>query len=133
MSFQGCRSPTTAVMPSTLFAARVLEATGDATPPDARRVASLCQALDGMALAIELAASRYPTLGLDGLEAGLHERLRFFTVGGPTAERHRSLRDTIAWSYDLLAPADQALLRGIAVFASWFDVAAAREGRRPQR
>ena len=55
-----------------------------------------------MALAIELAASRYPTLGLDGLEAGLHERLRFLTVGGHAADRHRSLRDTIGWSYDLL-------------------------------
>jgi predicted ATPase/DNA-binding CsgD family transcriptional regulator len=109
-----------------LFAVRVLEATGDSAPPDARRVASLCQALDGMALAIELAASRYPTLGLDGLEAGLHERLRFFTVGSPTAGRNRSLRDTIAWSYDLLAPADRALLRGVALFASWFDVPAAQ-------
>ena len=78
-----------------------------------------------MALAIELAASRYPALGLDGLEAGLHERLRFFTVGSHTAGRHRSLRDTIRWSYDLLDPADQALLRGVAVFASWFDVDAA--------
>jgi predicted ATPase/DNA-binding CsgD family transcriptional regulator len=110
-----------------LFAARVLEATGDSIPPDTRRVASLCQALDGMALAIELAASRYPTMGLDGLEAGLHDRLRFFTVGSPTAGRHRSLRDTIAWSYDLLAPADQVLLRCVSLFASWFDVAAAHE------
>ncbi|MET0712436.1 MAG: ATPase, partial [Jiangellaceae bacterium] len=82
----------------------------------------LCQALDGMALAIELAASRYPALGLDGLEAGLHERLRFFTVGSHMAGRHHSLRDTIRWSYDLLDPADRALLRGVAVFASWFDV-----------
>ncbi len=107
-----------------LFAARVHEATGEAVS-DAGRVGALCQALDGMALAIELAASRYPALGLDGLEAGLHERLRFFTVGSHTAGRHRSLRDTIRWSYDLLDPADQALLRGVAVFASWFDVDAA--------
>jgi predicted ATPase/DNA-binding CsgD family transcriptional regulator len=111
----------------TLFTARVREATGDQTPPDRERVALLCQALDGMPLAIELAASRYPTLGLDGLEAGLHERLRFFSVGSPSAGRHRSLRDTIAWSYDLLAPADQALLAGVAVFASWFDAPAAHE------
>ena len=67
-----------------LFTARAVEATGD-EPPDTRRVSALCQALDGMPLAIELAASRYPTLGLDGLEAGLHERLRFLTVGGHTA------------------------------------------------
>jgi predicted ATPase/DNA-binding CsgD family transcriptional regulator len=107
-----------------LFAARVHEATGEVVS-DAGRVGALCQALDGMALAIELAASRYPALGLDGLEAGLHERLRFFTVGSQTAGRHRSLRDTLRWSYELLDAADQALLRGVAVFASWFDVDAA--------
>jgi predicted ATPase/DNA-binding CsgD family transcriptional regulator len=107
-----------------LFRSRVSEATGDEVP-DTLRVSALCQALDGMPLAIELAASRYATLGLDGLEAGLHERLRFFTVGSSTAGRHRSLHDTIAWSYDLLGPAEQALLRGVAMFASWFDLDAA--------
>jgi predicted ATPase/DNA-binding CsgD family transcriptional regulator len=116
-----------------LFAARAIEATGAASPLDKRRVAALCRGLDGVALAIELAASRYPTLGLDGLEAGLHERLRFLTVGGRAADRHHSLRDTIGWSYDLLTPADQALLRGVAVFASWFDVAAARAVATPAR
>jgi predicted ATPase/DNA-binding CsgD family transcriptional regulator len=109
-----------------LFVARAVAATGDASPPDKRRAAGLCRSLDGMALAIELAAARYPTLGLDGLEAGLDERLRLLTVGGQAADRHRSLRDTIGWSYDLLTPADQALLRGVTVFASWFGVAAAR-------
>jgi predicted ATPase len=107
-----------------LFAARVGDATGEAVS-DSARVGALCQALEGIALAIELAASRYPALGLDGLEAGLHERLRFFTVGSRTAGRHRSLRDTIQWSYDLLDTADQALLRGLSAFASWFDVDAA--------
>jgi predicted ATPase len=116
-----------------LFGARAVEAAGEPTPPDKRRAAVLCRGLDGMALAIELAASRYPTLGLDGLEAGLHERLRFLTVGGHMADRHRSLRDTIGWSYDLLAPGDQALLGGVAVFASWFDVAAARVVATPAR
>ena len=64
-----------------LFAARVAAATGDAAPPDAARVAALCRALDGMALAIELAAARFPALGLDGLESGLDQRLRFLTAG----------------------------------------------------
>jgi predicted ATPase/DNA-binding CsgD family transcriptional regulator len=116
-----------------LFAARVLEATGEATPPDARRVASLCQALEGMALAIELAASRYATLGLDGLEAALHERMQFLAVGGSASGRHGSLRDMLAWSYDLLASADQALLRGVALFASWFDVDDASTVAAPNR
>jgi predicted ATPase len=65
-----------------LFAARVREATGETTSVDKLRAAALCRELDGMALAIELAASRYPALGLDGLEAGLHERLRLLTVSG---------------------------------------------------
>src|SRR5271166_3424417 len=114
-----------------LFTARVAAATGGPAALNTRRVAALCEALDGMALAIELAAARYPTLGLDGLEDGLHERLRFLTGGGQVAARHRSLRDAIAWSYDLLAPDDRALLRGIAVFASWFDVGAAPWPARP--
>jgi predicted ATPase/DNA-binding CsgD family transcriptional regulator len=105
-----------------LFLARAREATGEDLP-DPRRLSALCEALDGMALAIELAASRYPTLGLDGLEAGLHERLRLLDVGGSAvAGRHRSIRDTLSWSYGLLDPTNQALLRGVAVFASWFDV-----------
>jgi len=115
-----------------LFTARV-EATGDTAPRDLGGVAALCRALDGLALAIELAASRYATLGLDGLTAGLDEQLRFFTVGGGLADRHGSLRDTLDWSYDLLAPGDQALLRGVTVFASWFDVASAQAVAAPER
>jgi predicted ATPase/DNA-binding CsgD family transcriptional regulator len=108
-----------------LFAARVAAATGDPTPPDPMRVAALCRALDGMALAIELAAARYATLGLDGLESGLDQRLRLLTAGPRVTDRHGSLRAAIGWSYDLLSPDDRALLRSVAVFASWFDVDAA--------
>jgi predicted ATPase len=108
-----------------LFLARARAATGEDLP-DRRRLGALCEALDGIALAIELAASRYPTLGLDGLEAGLHERLRLLDVGGTAvAGRHRSIRDTISWSSGLLDPTNRALLRGVSVFASWFDVDAA--------
>ena len=116
-----------------LFASRVAAATGGREHLDLRRVAALCRGLDGMALAIELAAARYSTLGLDGLEAGLEQRMRFLTAGTRVADRHRSLRDAIGWSYDLLIPDDQALLRGIAVFASWFDVDAAHAVARPGR
>jgi predicted ATPase/DNA-binding CsgD family transcriptional regulator len=108
-----------------LFTARVAAATGDATAPDTMRVAALCRALDGMALAIELAAARFGTLGLDGLESGLDQRLRLLTAGPRVADRHGSLRAAIGWSYDLLSSADRELLRGLAVFASWFDVDAA--------
>jgi len=108
-----------------LFAARVAAATGDAAGLDTGRVAALCLALDGIALAIELAAARYPVLGLDGLESGLDQRLRLLTAGTRGADRHGSLRTAIGWSDDLLSAADSALLRGIAAFASWFDVDAA--------
>jgi predicted ATPase/DNA-binding CsgD family transcriptional regulator len=108
-----------------LFTARVATATGEAATPDAEGVAALCRALDGIALAIELAAARYATLGLDGLESGLDQRLRLLTAGTRVADRHGSLREAIGWSYGLLPPEDRALLRGIAVFASWFDIDAA--------
>ena len=109
-----------------LFAARVAAATGDPTPPDPIRVAALCRALDGVALAIELAAARFAALGLDGLESGLDQQLRLLTSSPRVADRHSSLRAAIDWSYELLSPADRSLLRGVAVFASWFDVDAAR-------
>ncbi|MFF5290697.1 ATP-binding protein [Paractinoplanes globisporus] len=108
-----------------LFTARVAAVTGDAGRLDAARVATLCRALDGMALAIELAGARFAALGLDGLESGLGQRLRFLTAGTGGTARHGSLRDAIGWSYELLSPADRALLRRVSVFASWFDAEAA--------
>ncbi|MET0580272.1 MAG: hypothetical protein ABW122_16560, partial [Ilumatobacteraceae bacterium] len=91
---------------------------------DREQVRELCRALDGMALAIELAAARASSLGLDGLIGGLDQRLRLLTSGGG-AGRHRSLRDAIAWSYDLLPPLEVALMSAVCVFTSWFDVDAA--------
>ena len=108
----------------TLFVERAIAAGGD-DRLDRRQVGDLCRALDGMALAIELAAARVPSLGLDGLIGGLDQRLRVLTSGAGATDRHRSLRDAIAWSYDLLAPPDAVLLCGVSVFTSWFDVDAA--------
>ncbi len=79
-----------------------------------------------MALAIELAAARYPSLGLDGLEAGLADRLRLLTGGPRIDDRHRSLRSTLDWSYALLDEPDQAVLRRVSVFA---DAVHRRRGR----
>ncbi len=83
---------------------------------DRRRIGAIVSGLDGMALAIELAAARVPTLGLDGVERGLAEPLRLLTGAPRLDERHESVRSTIDWSYDLLAPREQALLRRVAVF-----------------
>ena len=78
-----------------------------------------------MALAIELATSRLPSIGLDGLEAGLGDRLRVLTGGSRADERHRSLRATLDWSYNLATPEDRAVLRRVATFAAPFSAAAA--------
>ncbi|AZM44491.1 ATPase [Streptomyces sp. WAC 06738] len=90
-------------------------------------VAAVCERLDGMALAIELAAARWATLGLDGLTAGLGDQLRILTGGARADDRHRSVRAVLDWSHDLLEPEDQALLRRVSVFVSPFTAAAAAE------
>jgi len=108
-----------------LFLARAA-AVGVPPDPAARAdIAAICTRLDGMALAIELAAARYPTLGLDGLTAALSDPLRALAGGTRSDERHASVRAVLDWSHALLAPADQALLRRIAVFVAPFGVPAA--------
>ncbi|HST83728.1 MAG TPA: LuxR C-terminal-related transcriptional regulator [Kineosporiaceae bacterium] len=100
------------------------------SPPasdDKQRIAAVCRGLDGVALAIELAAARFSSLGLDGLEAGLADRLRLLTGGQRINDRHRSLRSTLDWSYALLDEPDQAVLRRISIFAGPFTAAAAAE------
>ncbi|WP_231619123.1 ATP-binding protein [Nonomuraea sp. SBT364] len=91
------------------------------------RIASICERLDGMALAIELAAARYPTLGLDGINAALSHPLRMLTGGSRADERHRSVRAALDWSHALLEPADRALLRRVSVFVAPFTASAAAE------
>ncbi|WP_329126714.1 ATP-binding protein [Streptomyces sp. NBC_01465] len=109
----------------TLFMERAA-AVGRPPEPAAReQIAAVCARLDGMALAIELAAARWPTLGLDGLTAGLSDPLRIL-AGGPRADdRHRSVRAALDWSHDLLEPQDRALLRRISVFVMPFTAEAA--------
>ncbi|MFF4355191.1 ATP-binding protein [Streptomyces sp. NPDC001530] len=97
-------------------------------PPDPavrEQIAAICERLDGMALAIELAAARWPTLGLDGLTAGLGDQLRILAGGGRADQRHRSVRAALDWSHDLLQPQDRALLRRMSVFVMPFTAKAA--------
>jgi predicted ATPase/DNA-binding CsgD family transcriptional regulator len=113
----------------TLFVERARQAGAADAGTDAAdiaRIAEICRRLDGSALAIELAAARLPVLGLDGIERSLDERLRLLAGGSRVDERHRSLASTIDWTYGLLAPGEQALLRRLSVFASPFTLAAAQ-------
>ena len=82
------------------------------------RVRRICGALDGLPLAIELAAARLRTLTLDQLEARLGDRFRLLSKGSRTAApRHQTLRAVVGWSWELLAPDEQALARRLAVFS----------------
>ncbi|MGH9209990.1 MAG: ATP-binding protein [Acidimicrobiales bacterium] len=101
--------------------------------PDQRGlVTEACRKLDGIALAIELAAARLPTVGLDGLVAGPSDHSRRgaveMLVGGRRAdERHSSVRAMLDWSAGLLTSADLTVFRRIAVFVAPFTVEAAAE------
>lgn len=95
---------------------------------DKELIAEICRRLDGVPLAIELAAARIKTLSPADLIDRLDNRLRLLSGGRRSSvERHRTLRATVQWSYDLLAPADQALFRRLSVFAGPFDLAAAEQ------
>ena len=92
----------------------------------AAEVDELCARLDGMPLAIELAAARTASLGLDGLLAGLDDHLRLLAGGRGADPRHHSLRAVIGWSHDLLDEPERAMFRRLSVFAGGFDLDAAR-------
>jgi predicted ATPase len=87
---------------------------------DAPVVAEICRTLDGIALAIELAAIRVDVFGVGGLHRQLDDRFRL--LGGRRAglERHRTLAATLDWSYSLLRMDEAALLRAVSVFAGVF-------------
>lgn len=91
------------------------------------QVSEFCGRLDGVALAIELAAARWTTLGLDGLTEGLSDQLRMLAGGARGDDRHRSVRAALDWSHGLLEPEDRVLLRQVSVFMKSFTVAAAAE------
>ena len=96
--------------------ARAVERSFSLTPANRSVLAELCAKLDGLPLAIELAAARVDELSPDQMLADLPQTL---AAAGPrdAPARHRTLRGTFVWSYVLLAPPAQALLRRLAVFA----------------
>lgn len=89
-------------------------------------VAEICRGLDGIPLALEMAAARVPLLGLEGLRAGLGERLQMLKAGTRNAEwRHQTLLDTVEWSHGLLATAEQQFFRRLGIFSGGFSLDAA--------
>jgi predicted ATPase/DNA-binding CsgD family transcriptional regulator len=106
----------------TLFVDRAASLDPTFSGDDLDSVAEVCARLDGIPLAIELASARCAVLGLDGVRAGLTDRLRLLAVRRPE-DRHRSLRNVLDWSYELLDATERTVLRRLAVFAG--DVTAA--------
>jgi predicted ATPase/DNA-binding winged helix-turn-helix (wHTH) protein len=97
--------------------------------PDRRLMAiiiAICRQLDGIPLAIELAAARASALGIEALAARLDDRFRLLTGGRRTAlPRHQALRATFDWGYKLLAEPERVILRRLAAFAGPFSLEAA--------
>jgi predicted ATPase/DNA-binding CsgD family transcriptional regulator len=90
------------------------------TERNATAVASICRDLDGVPLAIELAAARVTVLSAEQIAARLADRFTLLGPGERTAPpRQRTLRATIDWSHDLLSGPEQVLLRRLSVFAGW--------------
>src|SRR5262249_47573728 len=96
------------------------------TPRNASAVAEICRRLDGIPLAVELAAARVKVLPVEQIASRLDDQFRLLTAGSRTAlPRQQTLRAMLDWSYDLLSEAERVLLCRLSVFAGGFTLAAA--------
>ncbi|WP_150254130.1 AfsR/SARP family transcriptional regulator [Nocardiopsis deserti] len=110
-----------------LFTDRARAARPDFSPTG--EVDRICARLDGLPLAIELAAARLRSMSVEALAAGLDDRFRILGVGSRTAPaRHRTLRGVVAWSWDLLTPAERDAAERLSVFRTLTTAAAERVG-----
>ena len=111
-----------------LFIDRAVLARADfrVTAQNAEMLSSVCSRLDGIPLALELAAARVRSLSLEAIDRNLHERFRLLTGGSRTAlPRQQTLRSLIDWSYDLLNDQAKLLLQRLSVFAGGWRLEAA--------
>ncbi len=97
------------------------------TAENATAVCEICRRLDGIPLAIELAAARVPLLGIEGVRAKLDERFRMLTAGSRVVlRRHQTLRAALEWSHALLTEEERIVLRRLGVFAGGFTLESAQ-------
>jgi predicted ATPase/class 3 adenylate cyclase len=92
---------------------------------EAAAVSEICKRLDGIPLAIELAASRMASMTANEVRDRLHDRFRLLVGSRRGLERHHTLRHAVQWSYDLLSTAERSLLQRCSVFAGGFDLESA--------
>lgn len=91
----------------------------------ARTAGEICRRLDGIPLAIELAAARLSVLSLEQISSRLDDRFRLLTGGGHALARHRTLAAVVDWSYETLSPQEKRLLCWMSIFVGGWDLAAA--------
>ncbi|MET0638471.1 MAG: winged helix-turn-helix domain-containing protein, partial [Hyphomicrobium sp.] len=98
------------------------------TESNVAAIVEICRRLDGIPLALELAAARVPLLGIDGVRTRLDERFRLLTAGSRLAlRRHQTLRAALEWSYGLLSESEQEVFARLGVFAGSFSLESAQQ------
>jgi predicted ATPase len=105
--------------------ARTIFPAFDLTKDNVPHVAQICRRLDGIPLAIELAAARMTVLSVQQIAARLEHSFQLLSGGSETMARHQTLQATIDWSYDLLSETERALMRRLSVFSGGWILAAA--------
>ncbi len=108
-----------------LFVERARSVAPGSSADEADAVVEICARLDGIPLAIELAASRMASMTASEVRDRLDDRFRLLVRSRRGLERHQTLRHAVAWSHDLLADTEKTLLARCSVFAGGFDLAAA--------